>query len=104
MRRKEDISITIAFWWNELVACKFKQLSVGISEIDRVHKAPINVPCVPDPALIQPFGSLGINGTRYSQGKMMKITDALWIGRQNIYPSRSAEERHAPLCACFEVT
>src|SRR5207245_11765709 len=96
MRRKEDISITIAFWWNELVACKFKQLSVGISEIDRLHKPPINVPCVPDPALIQPVGSLGINGTRYSPGKMMKMTGALSLGRSTICRTTAAGDSNPP--------
>src|SRR5207245_924769 len=69
----------VALWRNKLVAGHFEQLPVGVAEVDRVHKAAINVARIPDTSLIQPLGYLCIDGTRDGKGKMMEVTYAFWI-------------------------
>src|SRR5947209_8954006 len=58
VRRREYVDNAVAFWRNELVTRHFEQLSVGISEVDRVHEPQIDVACVPDTTLVEALGEL----------------------------------------------
>ena len=71
MRRRENVAVRVAYGRLELVTGQLKQLPVGVSKVDRVHKATIDITCVPDPPFIQPLSNLGIGGTRDIQGKEM---------------------------------
>src|SRR5579859_1814674 len=92
VRCGKHIGYTIAFGRYELITGQFKQLPVGVSEVNRVHKASINVARVPDAAFIQPPSRLRIGSARNVKSQVMEIADPFWIGRCIIYSRRTNEE------------
>src|SRR5260221_3947320 len=85
------IPVGIALWRGELVAGEFKQLPVGVSKVDRVHKATIDIACVPDAPFVQPLSNLGIGGTRDIQGKVVQVPGAFRIGCWIVRPAWTNE-------------
>jgi hypothetical protein len=53
VRSGEYVCNAVAFWRNELVTGHFEQLSIGVSEVDRVHEPAVDVARVPDAALVE---------------------------------------------------
>src|SRR5260370_25891865 len=89
--RGEYFDNAAAFWRNELVTGHFEQLSVGVSEVDRVHEPPVDVTRVPDATVVEALGDLGVGGMGDSKGNVMQVTNAFGVGRGIIYP-RAAHE------------
>src|SRR3989442_1402306 len=99
----EYISGCIAFRWNELIAGQLKQLSVRISEVNRVHEAAVNVACIPDATLIQPLGHLRVGRTRDGEGQVMKIANTLRIGSVIVLARWSNKEGDQSPIPCIEI-
>src|SRR5947209_4962966 len=103
VRRGEYVDNAVAFWRNELVTGHFEQLSVGISEVDRVHEPPIDVARVPDATLVEALGDLGVGSMRDGKSKVMQVADAFRIVCGIIYPCGAHEEGDQPSITCVEV-
>src|SRR6266700_1216019 len=103
VRSAEYVDNAVAFWRNELVTGHFEQLSIGISEVDRVHEPPVDVARVPDATLVEALGDLGVGGMRDGISKVMQVADAFRIGSGIIYPRGAHEESDQPSIARVEV-
>src|SRR5260370_38075916 len=91
-----------AFWRNELGTGHFEQLSVGVSEVDRVHEPPVDVARVPDATVVAALGDLGVGGMRAGKGNVLQVTDAFGVGSGIIYPRGAPEEGDKQRVTCVE--
>src|SRR3990170_3351378 len=94
MRCAEDICKGMPLWRDELKASHFEQLTVGITEIDRIHKAAINGTRVLNTQLLQPRRDLSVSCTGDRVGNMMQVADVLGIGRRVVEARRADEESY----------
>ena len=77
MSNAEHLCQCMSLWGNELEASQLEQLPIGITEIDRVHKAAVNGTCVLNPKFTQALHHLSISGARDGEGKMMQVANIL---------------------------
>src|SRR5687767_8033781 len=89
MRDAEDICQGMTFWRNKLKAGHLKQLTIGITEVDRVHEAAINGTRIFDAEFLQARCHLCISRARNIVGKMMQVTNVLWIWCRIVDPRRT---------------
>src|SRR4051794_16254129 len=79
---KQDLTMGDAYRWLKFVAGQLKPLAQRITEINRVHKAAIDLARVFDATLVEPLGNLRKDCPRDVEGDMVDIADALRIGRR----------------------
>src|SRR5688500_6879300 len=66
--------------WHKFVASQFQKLAEWVAEVDRIHKATINLTRMFDTTRLQPFTHLCIDRARHVEGDVMQIANAFRVG------------------------
>src|SRR6188474_917603 len=92
VRDAEDICQSMSFRRSKLKAGHLQQLTIGVTEVDRIHEAAINGTCIFNSEFLQARRHLGISCARNVIGNVMQVTNILWIRRWVITARRADEE------------
>src|SRR5512133_1492457 len=93
----------MTFWRCEFEASHFEQLTVRVTEVNRIHEATVNIACVLDTALLQALRNLCICCARNVVSDVMQISDILWIRRWVVDTRRADKERDQSSIARIKV-